>query len=312
MTLNLLFSDRAERWEAWADHLRTALSDRGVEAALVFGSHAPETIDYIIYSPASDVQDFRAYTRLKAVLSMWAGVEKIAPNPTLKVPLTRMVDPGLTQGMVEYVTAHVLRYHLGMDRHIANTGTFWQMDMGAPLAMQRKVGILGLGALGLACARALKGLGFDVTGWSRRPKDISDIAALHGADGLGEVLATSDILVLLLPNTPQTTDLINAETLARLPKGARIINPGRGELIKDEDLLEALACGQISHATLDVFRTEPLPPDHPYWRQPQVTVTPHIAAETRPATAATVIAENIRRGEAGEPFLHLVDRSAGY
>jgi len=119
-------------------------------------------------------------------------------------------------------------------------------------------------------------------------------------------------VILLLPDTPATNNILNADTLAMLPKGARIINPGRGPLIDDAALLEALDSGQVGHATLDVFRVEPLPADDPYWAHPNVTVTPHIAAETRASTASQVIAENIRRGEAGEPFLHLVDRSLGY
>ncbi len=126
------------------------------------------------------------------------------------------------------------------------------------------------------------------------------------------MLATSEILVLLLPLTPATRNVIDARALALMPEGAVIVNPGRGALIDDEALLASLDAGHTGHATLDVFRTEPLPPDHPFWGHPRVTVTPHIAAETRPASAARVIAENIRRGEAGEPFLHLVDRNTGY
>ncbi|MDE3081491.1 MAG: glyoxylate/hydroxypyruvate reductase A, partial [Paracoccaceae bacterium] len=120
------------------------------------------------------------------------------------------------------------------------------------------------------------------------------------------------IVVLLLPLTAETTDLLNARRIARMARGSFVINPGRGPLIDDGALLEALDAGQIAHATLDVFRTEPLPPDHPFWAHPNVTVTPHIAADTRAASAARVVAENIRRGEAGEPFLHLVDRARGY
>ena len=172
--------------------------------------------------------------------------------------------------------------------------------------------VLGLGELGQICAVALSRLGFDVTGWSRRPKEIDGLTCLHGPDGLAQALSTADILVTLLPDTAATQNTLNADTLALMPKGARIVNPGRGTLIEDEALLAALDSGQIGHATLDVFRTEPLPADHPYWSHPKVTVTPHIAAETRADTASDVIAENIRRSEAGEPLLHLVDRHAGY
>ena len=118
--------------------------------------------------------------------------------------------------------------------------------------------------------------------------------------------------MLLLPDTPGTANILDARALATLPEGSVIVNPGRGPLIDDDALLAALDRGHIRHATLDVFRQEPLPADHPYWAHPRVTVTPHIASETRPDTASRVIVENIRRGEAGEPFLHLVDRDQGY
>ena len=177
---------------------------------------------------------------------------------------------------------------------------------------ERRVGILGLGELGAACARALVALNFDVAGWARRPKEIAGMACHAGEGGLETVLARSEILVLLLPHTPETESLLDAGTIAKLPDGAVILNPGRGALIDDDALLAALDAGHIGHATLDTFRVEPLPDDHPFWRHPKVTVTPHIASETRASTAAQVIAENIRRGEAGEPFLHLVDRTAGY
>jgi glyoxylate/hydroxypyruvate reductase A len=222
-----------------------------------------------------------------------------------------MVDDGLTEGMVEWVVGHVLRHHLGMDQDILRRDAKWEPHI-PPLARDRKVGVLGLGALGGACAQALAGLNFDVAGWSRRPKEIAGVASYNGDEGLATVLARSEILVLLLPRTPQTENLLNAGTLALLPKGAVVINPGRGPLIDDDALLAALDAEQIGHATLDVFRTEPLPAGHPFWAHPGVTVTPHIASETRPDSASRVIAENIRRGEAGEPFLHLVDRDAGY
>jgi glyoxylate/hydroxypyruvate reductase A len=161
-------------------------------------------------------------------------------------------------------------------------------------------------------AATLAGIGFDVRGWSRRPRELAGIDTYAGHDGLADVLRSADILVTLLPATPQTTNLIDARTLALLPEGARLINPGRGSLIDDAALLDALDSGRLAHATLDVFRTEPLPPDHPFWAHPRITVTPHVASETRPETASEAIAANIRRGEDGERLLHLVDRDEGY
>ena len=310
MTLTILFAASDANWAEYAAPLRAAIAAKDLPATLTREA-APEPVDYIIYAPTSALQDFAPYTRCKAVLSLWAGVERIVGNATLTQPLCRMVDPGLTEGMVEWVVGHTLRHHLGMDRHIVNPGHVWDPTC-PPIARERPVTMLGMGELGTACARALAALNFPVTGLSRTPKDIPGIPCLHGDAGLDQALSTAQIVVTLLPRTPETENTLNARTLSLLPKGAVILNPGRGPLIDDDALLAALDAGQIGHATLDVFRTEPLPQDHPFWSHPRVTVTPHIAADTRASSASHVIAENIRRGEAGEPFLHRVDRARGY
>lgn len=303
----LLFSAPAGDWAAWRAPLERACAGLGVE---VSDRMDPEAVDYVAYAPGGGLTDFGRFPRLKAVLSLWAGVERIVGDPTIRVPLCRMVDPGLKAGMVEYVTGHVLRHHLGIDAHLKGQDGVWRGDLVPPLAADRRVGILGLGELGAAAGRALAGLGFDVAGWSRRPKADLPFPALSGEDGLAEVLGRSEILVLLLPATPATEGLMNADRLARLPAGAALINPGRGRLVDEAALLAAL--DRLGHATLDVFRVEPLPPEHPFWSHPKVTVTPHIASATRPGTAAQVVAENIRRAEAGEPLLYQVDRAQGY
>ena len=309
--VNVLFAGTDENWNTYRDLIPEALDSRGVSAS--FGRDLPpETVDYIVYSPLGPVQDFAPFTRLKAVLSLWAGVEKIVGNESLNVPLCRMVDGGLKKGMAEWVAGHCLRYHLGMDAHIVNPRAEWRSGMAPPLAEDRTIGILGLGALGQACAAALNCLGFKVAGWSRSLKEVEGVACYAGESGLSAVLEQSEILVLLLPQTPETTHIINARTLAMLPKGACILNPGRGPLIDDAALLGALDTGHIAHATLDVFATEPLPAGHPYWAHPHVTVTPHIASETRPKTAAEVVADNVVRGESGKPLLFVVDRRVGY
>lgn len=309
--LTILFAARPDRWTDYETPLTEALTAAGLTDFRVVTEAAPEAVDYILYAPNSGLQDFSVFPNLKAVLSLWAGVETIVGNPTIAVPLTRMVDSGLREGMREWVAGHVLRHHLGMDAHIKGAPGVWEPHV-PPLARNRTVAILGLGALGRACAEVLLALGFTVTGWSRSEKSIPGVTCFHGRDGLLQCLAGAEIVVLLLPKTPATENTLNAETLAVMPRGAVIINPGRGPLIDDAALLAALDSGQIGHATLDVFRVEPLPADHPYWAHPQVTVTPHIASETRPGTASQLVAENIRRSEAGEPLLHLVDRSAGY
>jgi glyoxylate/hydroxypyruvate reductase A len=272
----------------------------------------PSQIDYVIYSPDGGLEDFAPYTNAKAVLSLWAGVDRIVANTTLTQPLVRMVDPvGLTGGMVEWVSGHVLRHHLGMDAHIHGQDGDWRTDV-PPLAQNRPVTILGLGELGQAVAHSLTQLGFPVTGWSRSTKTVENVTCLAGETTLNAAVSDAQILVLLLPDTPATDCIVNADVLAALPKGAFLINPGRGTLIDDAALLAALDADQIGHATLDTFRTEPLPKDHRFWSHPKVTVTPHIASETRPETASQVIAQNIHRNETGRPLLHLVDKALGY
>lgn len=309
--INVLFSAQPHNWDEYQGPLTRAFADAGLEVNLS-RDHAPEVTDYIVFAPNGPVTDFTPYTRTKAIMSLWAGVETVVDNETLTQPLARMVDDGLTRGMVEWVVGHTLRHHLGMDAHINGQDGAWRNAIYPPLAADRPVTILGIGALGQACGEALHDLGFPVTGWSRSPKSIPDIRCLHGDDGLTKALTGAEVVILLLPLTPQTENILNAETLALLERGAFVINPGRGPLIDDDALLAALDSGQVRHATLDVFRTEPLPKDHPFWAHPNVTVTPHIASTTRPESSARVIADNIARGERGEPFLNLVDRSAGY
>lgn len=310
MVLNVYFAGEPERWSQYEAPLQTAFQAAGLDVALSARCEDPGAVDYLIYAPSGQTMNFSAFSKAKAVLNLWAGVEQIVDNPTLTQPLCRMVDDGLRDGMVEYVTGHVLRHHLGMDQHIV--GTSGWAPVAPPLARNRSVAILGLGALGAACAKTLVSLGFVVSGWSRRAKDLPDVACFSGLDGLETAIGRADILVLLLPLTPDTDGIIDTKMLDLLPKGAVVINPGRGGLIDDDALLAALDSGQVGHATLDTFRVEPLPAEHPYWAHPNVTVTPHIASETRPDTAAEVIAENIRRGETGAPFLHLVNRQTGY
>lgn len=273
----------------------------------------PARVDYLIFAANGAVTDFTPYTRIRAILNLWAGVEAVlALDLPENVPLVRMVEDGLTLGMIDYVVGHTLRHHLDLDRFVA-TEPLAQWVVGfPPLARDRTVGILGLGELGAACATALSGLGFDVHGWSRSPKQLPGVACHHGAEGLFTVLGRAEILTLLLPQTPATERMIDAGALARMPMGACLINAARGPLIDNDALLEALDRGHLHHATLDVFDVEPLPDDHPFWRHPKVTVTPHIASATRPETASLSIMQNIARDLAGGEMLHIVDRKRGY
>ncbi len=252
---------------------------------------------------------------LKAILSMGAGADHLFVDPTLpEVPITRVVDPYLTSGMSEYVLLHVLRYHRNQPALAAQQHDHVWDDRVRDLrqADERPVGVMGLGELGRDAVAKLTALGFQVAGWSRSAKDLQGVTCFDGPDGLAPFLARTEILVCLLPLTTETTDIINRDTLARLPQGAYLINAARGAHVVDADLLDALASGQVAHATLDVFREEPLPADHPFWDHTQITITPHNASITDPRSVVRQVAENIGRFDAGEPPLYLVDRAAGY
>jgi len=310
MTIKILFSANDENWKRYKAPLQDALDNKSLDYELG-RTITPCEVDYIIYAPSSSLQDFSPYTKLKAVLNLWAGVEGVTNNKSLNVPLARMVDSGLTDGMVEWVTGHTLRHHLGIDKHIHGQDGIWRSYV-PPLAKDRVITILGLGTLGTACGIALKRLGFNVRGWSRREKRVDGIQCFYGDEQIDSSLMDADIVVLLLPDTPLTQNILNKHTLNLLKRGAFVLNPGRGPLIDDDALLAALDSGQIEHATLDVFRIEPLPQNHQYWSNNKVTVIPHKASETRPKTASQVIAMNIERAENGQELLYLVDRENGY
>jgi len=254
---------------------------------------------------------------LKAMHSLWAGVDHATRDKDLPldVPLIRMVDHSLSQGMLDYVTGHVYRHHLQMPKFEAlQRRAEWLQEV-PPLVEERTVGIMGIGVLGGEIAEQLAALGFKVRGWARTQKNIDDVYCFAGMESLEDFLNGTEILVLLLPNTPETTDIINEETLAMLPEGTAIINAGRGTLIDEDALIAALDSNHISAATLDVFKTEPLPKDHPFWAHEKISVTPHVAAETRLSTASKVIIDNIRHLDDGgsiDDVEGVFDPQAGY
>ena len=257
--------------------------------------------------------DLNRYPNLKAAFWLGAGVDWLLRQKDLPdVPFVRLVDPGLTAGMTEYVVLHTLRYHRRQPEIEAAQRRREWIDIDYPLPWNRRVGILGLGVLGSDAARKLKALDFDVAGWSRTPKAIDGVTGFHGEDQLQAFLARSEILVCLLPLTRATRGMVDAKLLAALPRGACFINAARGGHVVDADLLAALDSGQIAHATLDVFHTEPLPADHPFWTHPGVTVTPHIASITHAETAAAGIYEGMKRARAGLKLDNTVDFERGY
>ena len=311
----VVFAGRAEQRDAYHRHLTAAAAAAGIEIALNMDPETvdPASVDYLIFAANGTVRDFTPYTGLSGVLNLWAGIEAVLElDPPMDVPLVRMVEDGLTLGMIDYVVGHVLRHHIDVDRYIDTSPIAeWEVDY-PPLARDRTVGVLGLGALGGACAQHLAAHGFRVIGWSRSPKEIPGVECRFGAEALDETIAEAEILVLLLPLTQATLRILNARRIAQMPLDACLINAARGQLVDHRALLEALGAGLLRHATMDVYDVEPLPPSDPYWTHPRVTVTPHIASVTRPETASQSIIAQIARHRRGEPFLHVVDRARGY
>jgi glyoxylate/hydroxypyruvate reductase A len=251
---------------------------------------------------------------LKLIVGLGAGVDHLLGDPFLPkaVPIVRLVDPYMTDAMSEYVALSVLRLHRqDLDYLAQQRARIWQ-EREQKNAAERTVGILGFGTLGQDAGRKLKALGFDVAGWSRATKEIAGFASYAGPAGLDSLLARSEILVCLLPLTAVTMGILNEAAFARLPRGAGLVNAGRGGHLVEADLIAALDRGQLSGAVLDVVGEEPLPAAHPFWHHPRIILTPHVAAETHPPTAAPIIREAIRRFEARLPIANRVDLARGY
>jgi glyoxylate/hydroxypyruvate reductase A len=309
--LALLFSSPVDDPKPWVAAFAREMPDIEVRVWPALGD--PEDIEFaLVWQPPLGL--LPRLTRLRAILSLGAGVEHLLDHPELPsgVPIARMVDESLRTGMTEFVMMRVLHYHRRMPEYEAQQrARVWrQLPQTAP--GDRKVGILGLGVLGGGAAAAVAALGFDVGGWSRMPKSLPGVASYTGEDGLFSLLERSEILVCLLPLTRDTRGLLDRTTLNALPRGAYLINAARGGHLVDRDLLAALDSGQVAGATLDVFDTEPLPADHPFWAHPKVTVVPHAAAWTLADVAIHAVLDNIRRSRSGQPLASLVDRSRGY
>jgi glyoxylate/hydroxypyruvate reductase A len=251
---------------------------------------------------------------LKAILSLGAGVEHILRDPELPhdIPVARLIDPGLKTGMIEFITMEVLGHHRRAPEYRAQQKSGEWRLLRQTLSRDRRIGILGLGHLGEACGKMLLRFGFPVFGWSRSQKNIEGIKCHTGEDGLFAMLERSDFLICLLPLTPDTEDILDATTLGALPRGSVLINAARGRHVVDRDLLHALDSGQLSAATLDVYREEPLTSHHPFWSHPKISLYPHAAAWTLPESAAPVIADNIRRVAEGRDLIGEIDRRRGY
>ncbi len=295
--------------EAWRRPIQDLLPDIEILAWPDIGD--PGAVEVAVVHKA-EARVLERFPNLKALIGMWAGVEHILTRPDLpEVPIARMVDPLIARDIGHYVVLHTLRHYRSMARILANQRAhLWEHVPPPPSDLT--VAILGLGAVGTAAARMLRELGFGVCGWTRTPRDGGEVPCYAGREMLLELLSTVEVCVCTLPLTPETEGIINAETLAALPRGAYLINAGRGGHVVEGDLLAALESGYLAGATLDVLREEPPPDDSPFWDHPQVTITPHNAADPRPDSVAVVVADNIRRALAGEQMRNLVDRDRGY
>ncbi|MBI1415647.1 MAG: glyoxylate/hydroxypyruvate reductase A [Limimaricola sp.] len=289
---------------------RAALPEFEVLTDLAPGDDRP--VPYIVVG-RPDPGVVRSVPGLQVVLSLNAGIEHLLASGEVPqdIPIVRLVDEGLAAGMAEWVLAHVLGWHRNILAYRDEQPQRRWAPKAEKLARERVVTVLGAGALGGPVADHLLRFGFQTRVWSRSGRAI-DGAAAFAHDHLAEAVTGADVLVNLLPLTPDTRDLIDAGLLARLAPGAFLVNGARGGHVVDDDLIAALDSGHLSGAALDVFRTEPLPPEHPFWTHPKILVSPHVAAPTHMDIAVAEMVANIRRHMAGTPMLNVVDRTAGY
>ncbi|MDY7573223.1 glyoxylate/hydroxypyruvate reductase A [Actimicrobium sp. CCI2.3] len=297
--------------EQWLTELHTALPLADVRVWHE-GDTAPADYAVVWKPPAAMLQ---GRIDLKAIFNLGAGVDAIlqlGDALSAGVPVVRLDDAGMAVQMADYVSHAVLRYFRRFDEFDAQARDHQWRFLKPRRKEEFSVGILGMGVLGTRIAEALLSCGFPVRGWSRSRKEIAGVQSHAGADELAAFLAQSQVLVCVLPLTPQTTDILDRATLAMLPKGAYLINVARGAQLVEQDLLDLLDEGHLGGATLDVFREEPLPSDHPFWNQPRITITPHISALTLRGDSVRQIAAKIKQMERGQPVAGLVDRTKGY
>ena len=308
--MTLLYTSDAERGRIW----RAIFAAEAADVAFVDPNdpHDPATIRYLAaWNPSADL--IATLPALDVLFSIGAGIDqfdmtRLPPH----VRVVRMIEPGIRQGMVEYVTMAVLALHRNLiDHGIAQREGRWNPIKLVP-AGQRRVGVMGLGNLGQAVLEGLAPFGFALSGWSRSAHVIDGVACHAGEAALPDFLSGCDILICLLPLTPETRGILCWDRLAQLPSGASLINVGRGGHLVEQDLLSLLDEGHMSGAVLDVFDPEPLPAGHAFWTHPRIIMTPHIASMTRADSAARALIANIRRHRSGQPMEGEVARGRGY
>ena len=298
---------------------------RGRQWAEVFAQRAP-ALSFHIWPDVGDPADVHylaaweppadiatRFPNLKLLFSSGAGVDQFDFSVLpAGLPVVRMVEPGIINGMVEYVTHAVLDLHRDMPAYRRQQQEGQWQPLPVRPAAERRVGVLGLGSLGQAVLASLQRFGFDCAGWSRSRHAIEGVDCFAGPAELDHFLARTDILVCLLPLTDATRGFLGTPLFSKLPRGAQLVHVGRGAQLVTDDLVAALDNGRLAEAVLDVTDPEPLPAGHPLWAHPRVRITPHIASMTQPHSAAAVVLDNLQRFQRGEPLLGLVDRIRGY
>jgi glyoxylate/hydroxypyruvate reductase A len=276
--------------------------------------YAPHQIDYFVgFRPPHGF--LKTLPRLKAIFSLGAGVDGFLRDPEFPrhLPVVRFVDETLQREMAQYVTMHCLIIHRQQRAFdAAQKEHLWRQRMLARPSRELRIGILGMGDIGAVTAERLLMFDFQVFGWSRSRKSVPGVTSFAGPQELSQFLAHCDIMVCMLPLTPETEGIMDAKLFADLPKGAWVMNVGRGGHCNERDLIAALDSDHLAGAVLDVFQTEPLPADNGLWEHPKVTVTPHIAGITDPRNAAAFVLDCVARAESGQPFPNVVDLSRGY
>ena len=299
--------------------------ERGKQWAALFAAKAPD-IDLRLWPDAGDPAAVRylaawqppddpasTFPNLEVIFSVGAGIDQfdLSGVPD-NIAVVRMTEPGIVEGMIEYVVQSVLTLHRDFfDYARQQAARVWQPLPARPAA-SRRIGVLGLGMLGRAVLERLAPFGFPCAGWSRSAHTLPGVDCFAGTAALDAFLARTDILICLLPLTDATRGLLDARLFSALPQGASFVSVGRGPQVDQAALLDALDRGHLQHAILDVTDPEPLPPSHPFWTHPRIRLTPHIASATRPETAVDVVLENIRRHRNGQPMTGQIDRARGY
>ncbi|MGQ4273912.1 2-hydroxyacid dehydrogenase [Terrihabitans sp. B22-R8] len=306
----MVFYSGPDEFGPWKEAIEAELPDLDVRQADDISE--PANVRYaLVWKPPQHF--FAAYPNLRLVTNLGAGVDSLVGRTDLPdIPITRLSDPMMARMMAGFVLFAVLRHarDIPVFERAQREGRWHYIHPTSPEDI--RVGIMGLGELGSAAAQECARQGFAVTGWSRTPKNVAGVTCMAGPDALPAFLANTDILVCMLPATAQTNGLLDAAHLALLPEGAKFVNVSRGSVVDEAALVEALRTRRIADATLDVFATEPLPPDSPLWTLDNVLITPHLASVALPRSAARQIADNVRRVRSSQPVESRVDPARGY